>query len=322
MNEGLLRRGRAAFKLLHPRASSVLYLSGAGGPTLVLAQTPQGSCGPPQEGAPGCGGPAQRHSSTQLWAPVADAAARHLAPCGWLLRPHPGRFALWRGNLAHCVLPGETTAAVEAAGAAEAAGVGVQPPPSCPAREPAAVATAAPDSSAGGSPPQVERVTLILAWWSGDPRAELGAGGGESGGSGSDSGGSGADPQAGGSGGQRLHALMQLPSVGPHAPGWLQDMTLREGEWRAYQEQAGAACPLPGGVAPVAVDAAADSGGAAGGAWRPADECVSPCWVEVADPPGSKAASGPGAVPDAALLPPLRYFLPAADAIAAAYGQA
>jgi hypothetical protein len=41
--EGAFRRGLAAFRLAHPAAGSVLYLTGAGGPTLVLDQTTAGA---------------------------------------------------------------------------------------------------------------------------------------------------------------------------------------------------------------------------------------------------------------------------------------
>jgi hypothetical protein len=44
VNEGLLRHGRAVYRLLHPAASSLLYLKDEGGPTIVLDQTPAGAC--------------------------------------------------------------------------------------------------------------------------------------------------------------------------------------------------------------------------------------------------------------------------------------
>jgi hypothetical protein len=47
--EGAFRRGLAAFRLAHPAASSVLYLTGAGGPTLVLGQTTAGAVTQPEQ---------------------------------------------------------------------------------------------------------------------------------------------------------------------------------------------------------------------------------------------------------------------------------
>lgn len=336
VNEGLLRRGRAAFRLLHPAASSVLFLTGAGGPTLVLAQTPQGACSggawpPTQAGGAaagsgdvaGCsgagsasGGPAQAAEPVgagELWAPLSDSAALHLAPCGWLLRPSPARTALWPGNLAHCVLPGALTADAQAAEAACEAPE-LEPQPAA-AGGPVTAAT----GGAGNCPPQQQRLTLILAWWRGDPRAELRADDGKCSGEG-DSGGVEGPSSSG-----RLGALMPLPSLCERAPaGWLQDISLEEGEWDMYLAQARAAWSSGGASAEQAAGVgggASCGGGGKSSGWRAADECVKPCWVQLGGGDGSGTADVPCAVAQAVPLPPLRFFLPTADAISAAYGQ-
>ncbi len=75
-DETQLRRGRAGYALRHPLLGSLLFLEGSPschGATLVLDQTP------------GDEGLAQR---------------------GWLLRPATGRYAIFRGDLLHGVIPG------------------------------------------------------------------------------------------------------------------------------------------------------------------------------------------------------------------------
>lgn len=137
VNEGLLRRGLAAYHLEHPLASSVLFLSDDGGPTIVLHQTPAGACEPAhrsQQGGAGAGGHAgggsaedgeqqerpvkrprmlgvdgvggTKDQSGQAAAPAGpccsldEAAARHLASRAWLVRPKLGRWAVSTAVLA------------------------------------------------------------------------------------------------------------------------------------------------------------------------------------------------------------------------------
>ena len=71
--------GRLQHELACPLASVILYLGDIGGPTLILDQAPdQAQPAQPQPGRAQSG--------------------------GWLLWPHPGQIAAFRGNLLHAVL--------------------------------------------------------------------------------------------------------------------------------------------------------------------------------------------------------------------------
>lgn len=72
LDETRLRLGQEHYACHHPVCSSILYLSGCGGPTVVLNQTP----------------------------------ADMLAPEAWLVHPWPGQLTAFNGNLLHGVLPG------------------------------------------------------------------------------------------------------------------------------------------------------------------------------------------------------------------------
>ena len=74
VDERRLRQGRTAYSLHHPIASSVLYLSDHGGPTLVIDQT---------------------------------ASLRGLGSTGWAVSAACNRLLLFKGDLLHGVLPGE-----------------------------------------------------------------------------------------------------------------------------------------------------------------------------------------------------------------------
>jgi hypothetical protein len=239
--EGAFRRGLAAFRLAHPVASSVLYLIGAGGPTLVLGQTTAGAVAAPEQhegqqqqgtqqqpleegstaAAPAAGAddgaPAAKRAKLLDAAPEDFAAAedgqqghhkrhhhhhhhRHhqhsdlsrahdhqqqrppLASHAWLVAPAAGRFALWPGCLLHGVLPG----AVMPLGEHEEAddedsgkpspqqqqeqqqqGWYAQGEARSDGRGEEHITAAAGVSDAAGD---ASRTTLILAWWSCDPR--------------------------------------------------------------------------------------------------------------------------------------------------------
>lgn len=189
------------------------------------------------------------------------------------------------------------------------------------------------------------RTTLIFAWWRGDPRAALGgdvdgtegvagaegaegapwprplmelprcgAGKGATGGSGeadnSSGGGAGGgaagkcgEAGCGGSGGGAAAGAAGGSGEAGGRSGWIGDLLLQPGEWARLQAEA----------------ASAAAGG--GGGLQPAAEIVSPCWVAVA--PGAEAECDCGGVAGGDLrsapLPCLRFFLPGADAVAAAY---
>ncbi|KAL3136683.1 hypothetical protein ABBQ38_005919 [Trebouxia sp. C0009 RCD-2024] len=73
LREAALRRGLDQYRLDHPVISSVLYLTAAGGPTVVLDQHPS-AC---------------------------------LAERGWLVQPCPNQLLAFQGNLLHGVIPGK-----------------------------------------------------------------------------------------------------------------------------------------------------------------------------------------------------------------------
>jgi len=128
------------------------------------------------------------------------------------------------------------------------------------------------------------RTTLVLAWWHGDPREAAAAAVVEAGES----------PASQPSWPRPVMALQDanLPKDAP--PSWLNDLLLAEGEWEQLLAQAAAV--------------------AGGAGLEAAKEAVSPCWLAVAADAGDykqELASAP--------LPPLRFFLPSADAIEAAY---
>ena len=166
------------YRLLHPALSSVLYLTAQGGPTIILDQTAhRGLAAASQPSAAA----SQRGAGAQL-----------LAERAWLVQPKAGRFAVWSGDLLHGVLPGGPPRPAPAPGAIS------QLCASSWARCAAAVHTASPcsgevglhrvlsclagagwpdgDEAAGDQGPDGEpsRITLIMAWWPGDPRQQAG----------------------------------------------------------------------------------------------------------------------------------------------------
>ena len=108
--------------------------------------------------------------------------------------------------------------------------------------------------------------------------------------------------------------------------GWLRDLWLRPGEWEEY-EAAAADEVAAVNAAPAGQGGSAPRGPNRGGLLA-VGEVMCPCWVSVAGPPSGEGKGLQGAGQDAACvdelprhppLPPLRFFLPDASAIAAAY---
>ncbi|KAI8465474.1 MAG: hypothetical protein J3K34DRAFT_487656 [Monoraphidium minutum] len=366
VNEGFLRRGPAAYRLTHPAASSLLFLSDAGGPTAVLDQTPAGARGgapaaadeegggkaavpgaedgsgsaeggPPakrrRDAATAAAEPAAAAGTAGVGLPLDETAARQLAARAWLLRPAKGRWAVWPGDLLHGVLPG----ALQQLEGDEDGDAGEQ------------------QGSGGAAIAPRWRTTLVLAWWRGDPRSALeherGCEGSDGEAAAAAGAGAGAPAEAAGGGEGPAPAwprpMMALPLAAGTAAGgggaagpvgtavgvagaaapWLDDLWLYPGEWEALEAEAAAEA----GATARAVEGVA----------APLEE-VSPAWVRVegaagAGARGSEAAAaaaasgGAGAPGDGpagegadarlarARLPPLRFFLPGAGAIAAAY---
>ncbi|GBF98247.1 hypothetical protein Rsub_11067 [Raphidocelis subcapitata] len=286
---------------LHFDASSLLFLTGCGGPTVVLDQTPAGPRSGQRDGsAPpaGCDAAATTAAAAASAASAAAAerlehhaelpldadASQHLAPRAWLLHPAEGRWALWPGDLLHGVLPGQPELPIAAS-----------------------PLLAAPQGSA---PPL--RTTLVLAWWRGDPRDSLREA---------------APAPADEDGAPWPRPMMSLPPVAEAASGkgafvqqrarWAADIALDPGEWEAMQ------------AAQDEADAAAAAGG---GGLEPVGSVVSPCWVAVgAEAGGAVGASSSGLDADAAAeeaalaeapLPPLRFFLRSARDIEEQYPAA
>jgi hypothetical protein len=209
---------------------------------------------------------------------------------------------VWPGNLLHGVLPGALDADAETAVAGDG--------------------QAARQQQDGHEPPH--RTTLVLAWWRGDPRDALPAAGAEAagpwprGGDGSAGGSSGAGSGGDGDNGEPAWPRLMMALPGAAAEAWAEDLRLQPGEWERAEEEAAASKAAGGGLAPV-------------------EDAVAPCWVSVVGGGGSgggesqtggggegesgEGGSGgaPGGPLSAAPLPPLRFFLPDARAIAAAY---
>jgi hypothetical protein len=247
--EGGFRRGMAAFRLAHPAASSVLYLTGAGGPTLVLGQTTAGAVTqteqrdaqqqqqqqqsqsqvvvqqqpleagavptvPAPAGAPAAKRPKRSQQTAEEAATYAAAADGHghhahkqhhhhnnhqqdrshqsareqqqlqppLASHAWLVAPAVGRFALWPGSLLHGVLPGAVMPLDDEPDDADWEEDAGQPSlqqqqqhSQGPQGEAGSDGRGSKDRGAaagpGGAAADAARTTLILAWWSCDPRS-------------------------------------------------------------------------------------------------------------------------------------------------------
>jgi hypothetical protein len=125
---------------MHPRVSSVLYITSAGGPTLVLEQTPQQGVG--------TGAAAAGAGAAAAGAEGCDDDARLLAHRAWLVRPASNRLLLFQGDLLHGVLSGS-----------RGGGAGGRSPSSSQQQQ--------------QQQQQQERTTIIIAWWGPELQASL-----------------------------------------------------------------------------------------------------------------------------------------------------
>ncbi|KAF8059369.1 hypothetical protein HT031_005174 [Scenedesmus sp. PABB004] len=281
--EGAMRRGLAAYRLAHPAASSVLFLSASGGPTLVLEQDTAGGASPgpsPEQREPGVPPPTKRARPAQAQVEVQAQAQQEqrppLAVRAWLAHPAPGRMAVWPGDLLHGVLPG---APLPLDDGDEQPGAG--------------------GGDAAEQPPA--RTTLILAWWGCDPRSLVPP---------SEGGGSPGSPA--GEAGCRLGPCMPMPrpasgSGSGDGPRWLVALrSLPLAELRALAEP------------PPSED---DTGGgwralpAVAPAWERVRAGAAPALTSSSLP--ASLLSHPGLA--RAELPCLRFFLRRADDVSRAY---
>jgi hypothetical protein len=139
-------QGAASYQLMHPLYSSVLYLSAAGGPTLVLDQVPrmgqeeqqqqqQRKKEREQQQQPELDSPAQQQQEQgeeqAAGKGCADPAAVVAGPVGqscllarraWLVQPAANRLLMFKGDRLHGVVPGSRRGQQQGAGSSSGDG--------------------------------------------------------------------------------------------------------------------------------------------------------------------------------------------------------
>ena len=255
-----------------------------------------------------------------------------------LASPPPPPSQVWPGNLLHGVLPGALQQADPQEGSPRDRGGGA--PQSLEDDQPAGPGPPGADAAQQAQP---WRTTLVLVWWHGDPREALRAGQGplssgpeEARASGSGGSSAADSDDIGGPASSRLRPMMDLPfppqeGAAAAAQQHQQQQQVAElGGCAGSLEQVAAAALPQRWLLDLSLPAAERHQllGLAGGPVSTVRvEEISPCWVAVAEQgqaapestPDGGADAEPGSGLQQARLPPLRFFLPSADSIEAAY---